>query len=36
MVMINITQYNLKKINLQHTSLTRGGKIQPRVDAENK
>ena len=25
MVMINITQYNLKKINLQHTPLTRGG-----------
>ena len=35
-IMINILQYNLKRINLQHTSLARGRKIQPRVDAENQ
>ena len=36
MVMIIIPHYNLERINLQHTSLTRGRKIQPRVDAENQ
>ena len=35
-VMINIPHYNLERINLQHASLTRGRKIQPRVDAENQ